>query len=49
MKPETKIKIAYRNWCKDTFPDYNVKDFPCYGRMYEVWEASWIASREDLK
>lgn len=41
MKPETRKKNAYRAWCKDTFPDYHVKDFPCRGRMYEVWDAAW--------
>jgi hypothetical protein len=46
MKPETKIKIAYRNWCKLSFPDYKVQDFPCHGRMYQVWEAAWLASKE---
>ncbi len=44
MKPETRIKIEYRKWCKATFPDYKVKDFPCHGRMYQVWEAAWCAS-----
>jgi hypothetical protein len=44
MKPETRIKIEYRKWCKDTFADYRVKDFPCQGRMYQVWEAAWYAS-----
>ena len=44
MKQETRIKIEYRKWCKDTFPDYRVKDFPCQGRMYQVWEAAWYAS-----
>lgn len=43
MKPETRIKIEYRKWCKDTFADYRVKDFPCQGRMFEIWQAAWIA------
>jgi hypothetical protein len=49
MKLETRIKVEYRKWCKDTFPDYKVKDFPCQGRMYEVWEASWYASARFFK
>jgi hypothetical protein len=44
MKPETRIKIEYRKWCKDTFDNYKVKDFPCQGRMFEIWRAAWIAS-----
>ncbi len=46
MKLETRIQNAYRAWCKSTFPDYHVKDFPCRGRMYQVWEAAWFASME---
>lgn len=34
---------AYRRWCKDTFPDYKVTDFPLRGRMFEVWCAAWRA------
>jgi hypothetical protein len=49
MKLETRIKVEYRKWCKDVFPDYRVKDFPCQGRMYEVWEASWYASARFFK
>ena len=49
MKPETRIKIEYRKWCKDTFADYRVKDFPCQGRMYEIWKAAWIASAIFIK
>ena len=49
MKLETRIQIEYRRWCKDTFPDYHVKDFPARGRMYEVWKAAWIASAIFIK
>ena len=44
MKLETQIQIEYRKWCKATFADYHVKDFPARGRMYEVWKAAWLAS-----
>ena len=43
MKLETRIKIEYRKWCKDTFDNYKVNDFPCQGRMFEIWRASWHA------
>lgn len=39
------IKRAYKAWCKATFPDYKTKDFPCYGRMFEVWCAAWHAAK----
>lgn len=46
MKELTRIQIEYRKWCKETFPDYKVKDFPCHGRMYQVWEAGWYAAMD---
>ncbi len=42
MKLETRIARAYRAWCKATFPNYKVADFPLRGRMYEVWVAAWV-------
>lgn len=44
MKPKTYMQNAYRTWCEATFPDYKVEDFPCKGRMYQVWEAAWLAA-----
>jgi hypothetical protein len=49
MKPKTYMQVAYREWCAQTFPNYDVKDFPCQGRMYQVWEAAWHASIEYVK
>jgi hypothetical protein len=49
MKPKTYMQNAYREWCKATFPDYDVKDFPCHGRMYWTWEAAWFAAIEYVK
>ena len=46
MKLDTRINNAYRQWCKQTFPDYKVQDFPLKGRMYEVWRAAWFASMD---
>ena len=39
----TEMKRAYRAWCKDTFDEYKVSDFPFRGRMFEVWCAAWRA------
>jgi len=49
MKPKTYMQNAYREWCESTFPNYDVKDFPCTGRMYQVWEAAWHASMDYVK
>jgi hypothetical protein len=49
MKPKTYMQNAYRAWCEATFPNYHVKDFPCSGRMYQVWEAAWYASMQYVK
>jgi len=46
MKLDTRINNAYRQWCKQTFPDYKVADFPLKGRMYEIWRAAWFASMD---
>jgi hypothetical protein len=39
---------AYRAWCKDTFPEYHVRDFPYRGRMYEVWSAAWQQKEKEM-
>jgi hypothetical protein len=44
IKLDTIIKRAYRQWCENTFPDYNIKDFPCKGRLYETWHAAWMSA-----
>jgi hypothetical protein len=49
MKPKTYMQNAYRAWCKEVFPDYDVKDFPCTGRMYWTWEAAWLTAIEYVK
>ena len=49
MKPKTYMQVAYRGWCAKTFPNYDVKDFPCQGHMYQVWEAAWLAAIEYVK
>jgi hypothetical protein len=45
----TEIKKAYREWCKVTFPDFDPKDFPYSGRMWQVWCAAWTAARGESK
>ncbi len=39
------MRKAYRVWCQATFPDFDPKDFPYSGRMWQVWRAAWIAAR----
>ena len=46
MRYTTHISRAYRAWCKQTFPDYRVADFPLRGRMFEIWTAAWLAAAQ---
>ena len=46
---QKQIKAAYRQWCSQTFPDYTARDFPCRGRMFEVWCAAWTAAYDNMK
>jgi hypothetical protein len=45
MTELTRMKRAYRTWCEATFPNFDPKDFPYSGRMWQVWEAAWRAAR----